>query len=244
MIKKLILTTLTIIFLLSPILIFTEQNTYRQELLKWLNNDSRGRRYLGYEDFLSGLFDSAAKEGIPAELLMNKLREGAAKNVPPQRLIAALSKEQERLKTARGILEDYGIKFEKTEDYYDTLKHLSIILLGGVEEKTLRNLIDISIDTSPGTSVDFSGLLLACDVLVQFNSIDILTQDEMYDLGKSLLLSKLKPAAYSNLASLYLSARARRVRKTELLKLIETTLLHGGGLIQLDQEISERYRKR
>ena len=212
------------------------ESTEYQSFNKWILNDRRGKRYADYSQFFNKLLNSAVKQDIPVDLLTIKIREGAAKNIPGQRLIAAISNELERLKTAKIILTDGKITLKNYNRYENTLKHISILLLGGLKSKTITNLFKIK-DKYSRTIND---VLTACDVLIQINSIDRLSQADLYNTGRALLISRLKSSYFSNIASIYLNARAKRIKSDDILKIIQRTLANGGGLIEIDQEISDR----
>ncbi|RKX83230.1 MAG: hypothetical protein DRP57_08325 [Spirochaetes bacterium] len=212
------------------------QPVSQQSFKKWLMNNPRGKRYAGYTEYFNSLFESASEDDIPAELIITKIREGAVKNIPPRRLITAVSNELYRLKTAKNILDTEKIVIRDYSSYKDTLKHISILLLGGVEAKTIKELFKQN-DKYSRTEND---VLAACDVLVQFNSIAQLSQSDLLKTGRALLMSRLKSASFSSLASIYLNARAKRIKTDDILRIIQRTLSRGGGLIQIDQEISDR----
>lgn len=250
------LTIIILLILISAVFIYAEegksgdtldsvsqsvsQSAERQNFNKWILNDTRGKRYSDYRQYFNELFDAASKQNIPAALLINKIHEGAAKNIPPQRLIKAVSNELIRLETAKYILDNEKITPKDYGYYEDTLKHISILLLGGIESKTIIRLLKLK-DKYSRTADD---ILTACDVLIQFNSIDRLSQGDLYSTGRALLMSRLKSASFSSIASIYLNARAKRIKTGDILKIIETTLENGGGLIQIDREISDRGRNR
>jgi len=211
-----------------------------RNLHKWIKTDRKGKRYSGYGEILSKLLKRAVKENIPAVLLMDKIREGAAKRIPPQRLITAVKNELTRLKTAKAIVYRQNIKPENEDQYANRLKHISILLLGGIKDKTITGLFNLMAETKR-TADD---ILAACDVLVEFNSINLLAQDDLYGVGKALLFSRLKASTFSGISSIYLNARAKRIKTEDILTIIKNTLTNGGGIIQLDQEISNRGRHR
>ncbi len=189
---------------------------------------------------MSELLKTALQENIPGVLLMDKIREGAAKHIPPQRLITAVNNELNRLKTAQIIVYEQNIKPENEDRYANRLKHISILLLGGIKDKTITRLFNLMAKTSR-TADD---ILAACDVLVEFNSINLLSQDDLYGIGKALLSSRLKASTFSGISSVYLNARAKRIKTEDILTIIKNTLTNGGGIIQIDQEISNRGRYR
>ncbi len=230
---------LILIFLLiSSVLFGIDKTTESTSVLeKWFKSDPRAKEYEELKPRIEEIFSAASKAKLPIWILMEKLQEGATKHVAPIRLVFGLQRELDRLKLAVSIVKKYKIPYKDKNELGAKLKHLSLILMGGIEYNTILKILEVNQKNNYGEEKIFS----LFDLLVQIKSINrTITQGDIRALSYSVLNSKLKPKSYSSLASIYLRAKASGLTDNTIISTIENVLKHGGGLVQLDYELRQR----
>ena len=68
--------------------------------------------------------------------------------------------------------------------------------------------------------------------------------EHILQLGHIVAASNLGPEGYSALASLFTKGQLYRVSRDDMLALVTDSFAHGGGLIQIDQELNRRRPRR
>ncbi len=109
------------------------------ELQAWLAGGRGAERYRGIAEQLMGIAVDLDREGLPGGLLMGRIREGAAKAVPPERLLEAAVAEAGRLKELAALLEAIGP--DPGSDAERVYGILSLCLRGGMPTGTLAALL-------------------------------------------------------------------------------------------------------
>lgn len=203
---------------------------------QWYRESDNARRYIDERSELAAVMEQAREDGIPPELIMLVLQEGAAKRVPPSRLIAALEAEEERLATARRILERVDLLPIRTADIQNALRELSVYQSAGVPPDVLDSVLARTDELDRG--------LAAVGALAQVVGIQPLRDDTMATLGISILASELTPATYASLSSAYLRGTLNGLPPETVVRIIVDVLEAGGGLIQIDRELRTRGRRR
>lgn len=203
---------------------------------QWYRESGNARRYTDERSELAAVLEQARQDGVPPELIMLVLREGAAKRVPASRLIAALEAEEERLATARRILERVDLLPIRTEDIRNALRELSVYQSAGVTPDVLSSILESADDLDRG--------LAAVAAVSQFLGIQPLSDNTTATLGISILGSELTPATYASLSSAYLRGTLDGLPPQTVARIIVDVLEAGGGLIQIDRELRARGRRR
>lgn len=231
---KVYLLLLTILFII-PHSVSGEESWKIQTLHSWFRLEKKASRYSEKKDEIELLFNEAEQAGIPPSLLMERLKEGAAKGVPPGRLVSALRSEKERLVTARHYLKEAGYQPENQH-----LKLLSIYFRGGLSVRSVGHLLN----TGNREKKEIDAVFLLLDAVFQISKTVTLSADQLTALGRVLLESRLHPKSYSSINSFFIKGRARRLDDREILGIIEDVLNSDGGLIQLDRELQRRAGRR
>ncbi len=238
---KIYLSTIVFLLVLNTLFGLDSNTEATPSLDRWFKTDPRAKQYSQSQSQIKSIFITASKAELPTWVLMEKLQEGASKHVPSPRLILGLNNELKRLKLAKSIVERYNIPYKDKNELGIKLKHLSLILMGGIEYNTIIQFLNADQKNNYGEEKIFS----LFDLLVQIKSINrAITQSELLLLGLSILNSKLKAKSYSPIASIYLRAKASGLRDKTITSTIENVLKHGGGLVQLDYELRQRGNSR
>jgi len=99
---------LCIVFLIIIPVFPLFSNDVEDDPTSWFNTFPEAEGYGRVKADILDILIEAERSGVPVRLLMSKMKEGAAKGIPPQRLVEALKQEGERLKRALDIIEAAG----------------------------------------------------------------------------------------------------------------------------------------
>lgn len=240
MVKHRVLRLLIFLLLLLPS-IFLFADGIEDECILWFDTAPEAAAYGTIQADILDILVEAEASGIPGQLLLSKMKEGAVKGVPPARLVTALKKERDRLLRALDIIEAAG--YSPAEDGASTeqsLKMISIILrdngssrlLEGVLYEAHRNNRSLSDGTA------------ACGAVFQVGKVTGLSEDQLLSLGTALFDGSLPSSAYNAVVSIFLKARAGRISEEEALDILIEVFGAGKGLIQLEREINRRVQRR
>jgi hypothetical protein len=219
---------------------FGDNKDTKNELSSWLQKNPQGKAYQNAEENLNRVIESTEKEGLPTEILMTRMREGAAKKIPEDLLVNALNEELDRLVLAKTILQNEEIQFSSKGAYQDALREISLLLLNGFSGEFVSGLLTFSVSQDKG----IEGVLAAGCSLLLISGTGHLSEEQLYNLGKALLSSRFSPAGYPSVASLFIKASVNQVEPVELLAPVIRILEQGGGLIQLERELRRRMKRR
>lgn len=192
--------------------------------------DARSRRYGQVRPDIEDLFRRAVSRDIPVVSMNTLLREAAAKNVPPGDLVRALDGELERLTRGQEILRNAGYQVAALPD--GTLRRISLYMQAGISDPILNELA--------AAEQEISALLEALETVASVLSTSALSDRSAVALGAALMNSALSPEAYGSVASAYVKGRARGLSSREVTDIVVRVLEAGGGIIQIDREISAR----
>lgn len=103
----------------------------------------------------------ASAQGLPIEPLVQKALEGAAKGVPPERVIAAIRELAARLATAAGALREGGVDAPDAE----TIEAGAFALTAGLSADHVRDLARASVPPyTPAATLRIAATLAAIGV--------------------------------------------------------------------------------
>lgn len=233
-------STAAVFFLLLTGNLFGEDLNGEEFLQDWFSDSGESGRYTTIEDDLYPIFRLADNSGVPPALLMEKLREGAAKGIPGGRLLSALRSELERLISAGDILDGSGyfadVGSSETQNAY---KIIAIMLREDIPEEKIRQLLEKGRERN----LPLTAATAACSAVFQVSSVTDLRENELLRLGTSLYDSDLGPSNYDAVVSIFVRGRVNRLEDEEILDIIEDVFTRGGGLIRLERELNKRTRR-
>jgi len=203
---------------------------------KELNNQEYKSLY--YQ--IRSIFSELEKKGLPGNSLLDKLNEGMAKGIPPPQLLKAIILEAQRINKAGQLLEKNQFPILNKKDNEELYKSISLFLLGGLSEEFLSVLLFLVKSKEESVRI-FSSL---CSTILNIKSITNLKEEALLTLAKILLQSELNSNSYSMLSSLFIKAKLRRMSDQEMLTLVLNILSGGGGILQIEEELSRRTRRR
>ena len=230
------LTLLIIMALLAPSL-FGED----PDLASWFRTDAKARAYRDVEGQISETFDAARGAELPLWILMEKLREGAAKGVRADRLSSGLRAEVARLAEARDILARGKVAIADRKSREGTLKSVSIALLSGLSSATIEEMFTRAVPPARGPQ----DAVAACAAVIPVREGSRLAEADIRRLGAALLASRLPSGAFKSVASFFVKAGARGVREQDILDaMVLHALESGGGLVQMEDELRLYLKRR
>jgi hypothetical protein len=238
LIKRVLLLFVLSLFLLIPSF-FVYSSSPEKILDEWYSTHSRADRYLGIREPLIGCFYELDNAGIPLDLLLERLNEGASKRVRPAILSREMDAEKERLFAAQRIIEEADTGDKGGDDLNKTLKHLSVYLRSGLSESTL--LFFMKGFSGSGTNKD--DLFALFYLFARLHAIKPMQQDLYFVLGKALLEGEYSTLTFDTLASLYLQAQAKGIPADQFVEIAIDTLHRQEDLSQLAREIERRARR-
>jgi hypothetical protein len=265
MIKKYVIVIICTMSL-SSFFLYTQSIDVKNELETWFQNNPEAEKYRGIEHQILSILTSSQQLSIPTELLMEKLREGASKGVPPSLLVQALSEEAERLSDIVNMISEINSRNEKTEGrpFFDTgnteeedivapeedtsrlrnrsdiIKQFSLFQRSGLSLTSIDSILEEARTLGKNKDIAFQSL----SALIKIPGVSSLSENEVTGLGEALLQSNLSPSSYSTLSSIFLKGRIYQISYSTISRIVIEILKKGGGLIQIEQEITRRGRKR
>jgi hypothetical protein len=214
------------------------------------------------KDELFTLFLSAEAQSLPLGILFERLQEGASKKVPAKKLLKALEEEVERLSDIKTMIKNINaLSFEQRQAYFfpglkagsspeemdqqrrkleDLMHQLSIINRSGISVKSMSALFTLAVnEEKPDTTI-----LLVLHGLIKIPGLNNLDNEEITNMGKALIQSTLSPESYGTLSSIFVKGRTYNLNYSVITDIVIQELKRGGGLVQIEQEIIRRGRKR
>ena len=251
------------IFLLLIPILFTgaDQDSVQQALDAWFAGRPESAAYNSIKNELYTLFSRAYTLTIPLTILFERLQEGASKRIPAQKLLKALEEEVERLYkilvmineidslsllqgevsffTSLGTESGPGEKGDE-EIHTNLIHQLSIFNRSGISVRSMSSLFSLALETEKSKGAMF----LVLHGLIKIPGLGNLDDEETTDLGTALLKSTLSPESYGTISSIYVKGRTYQLNYSTITEIVIDVLNRGGGLVQIEQEIIRRGRKR
>jgi len=207
----------------------------------WFRTEEKARAYLSIEQQLAATFDAARAAEVPLGILLEKLREGAAKGVRPDRLAAGLQEEARRLREAKDVLLARKVEIDDPALREEALKAMSIALLAGLSPHTAGEFFSLAVPPRRGPR----DALAALAAVIPVHDATRLADGEIRRLGAALLESRLPAPAFKSIAAFFLSASARGAREQDILEgMVIPSLQAGGGLVQMEEALRVFLRRR
>lgn len=208
------------------------------ELARWLATGTAAQRYGVVRESLSAIIASADLEGLPSLVLVERLKEGAAKGAPPPSLVAAGQADLDRLRSAGSLLRGAGAV--SLADPERVFRAISLGLRAGLSEATFASLLG----DSGGTPRMLDRSLAACETLLGLTGLTDLSQEELVRLGRALIAGKVPEAAWGSIVAVFAKGRAGKLDDGEILSLVTGVLERGGGMIQISGSVEAEARRR
>lgn len=209
----------------------------QEGLSLWYAKSALAGPYAAVRPELALILETAEKGGIPAELMMARLTEGAEKRVSPERLVLALRRDLESYALVRdaitGSLGDVSPK-----DMLGLLTMGGMALRSGMEAAVFDDVLRgaVSRGVSPRR---------AAAALVGVAALDsrfFLDNETERSLALSLSLSKEGEDHFSSLSSLFLRGKAGKLGTLDMVGLAIRAFNSGGGFLELENQILRRLK--
>jgi hypothetical protein len=199
----------------------------------------RSEMYASIRAELHRLFAAVRDEGVPPAPLMSVLREAAAKRVPAERLLQALAAESERLRLAVDVLAEYQLLPAQDTARGDALRRISVYLQGELSVAGMQGIARSAAELETG----LAATLEAMEAVSSVTATAGLAPDRQRRLGEALLMSELDPDGYGAVRSAYVKGRLAGLTAQTITEIVVRVLEAGGGIIQIDRELTERGRR-
>lgn len=239
-----------------------QTDTVEQTLDDWFKKQSGSDKYLPVKNELLSLFSSAHKQSLPLKILFERLQEGVSKNVPAKKLIKALEEEVERLTDISIMIDNVNTKsFEQNQVYFfprpesemkpeeknkqkrvleDLMHQLSIFNRSGISVQSMSSLFTLAVNEEKPDNT----ILLVLHGLIKIPGLNNLENEDITSMGIALAQSTLSPESYGTLSSIFVKGRTYNLNYSIITRIVIQELQRGGGLVQIEQEIIRRGRKR
>ena len=201
------------------------------ELDRWFRRSDNAERYAGRREAIVAVLREAEADHLPSDSMVKLVQEGAAKRVPPERLLDALTAERDRLEASARILASHG---HRTTD--DAVERLAIAQRGGVTPAVLDSIARAAKTTRQTVA--------AAEAIMQLYGVARVDATHAEGLAVALVETDTPISAYGSVPSLVLKGRAAGLSPEETMEIVIDTLKAGGGLVQIDREINRRGRSR
>jgi hypothetical protein len=207
----------------------------------WFKSDPLAPAYQGVEEQIRLVFDDAGRSGLPLRLLMEKLKEGAAKGVDPDKLAGGLRAEADRLLLAQEIFARRNVIFAGPGAREEAMQKVSIALLAGLSPELIEELFALGRPPARGPA----DAEAACAALIQMRESGRLAEKDLLRLGVALMSSRLPASTFRSIPPFFIKARARDIGERELLdSIVIKALESGGGLVQMEDSLRLRLKRR
>lgn len=214
-----------------PPAVGAEVQTYAP--LAWLDSPSAGP-YQGIRGELEALFFQAQGAGLPAEVLMDTLREGTAKRVAPSLLLGALRSEWDRDRFLLSLFQ--SIRITTQAPLGELIRRGSVLLRGGITMNTLDALLDYTLIL--GKTADRA--LSAAGAALRIVAISEGDPSMVGPLAQCLVRSTLGEEDFTTLVSVALKGKRLGITRESFIRLVQGTLDRGGGISMVDRELERR----
>jgi len=207
-------------------------------LSEWYSSSPAARRYKPMQAELSALMAEAEARGIPSELILSRLSEGAEKRVSSERLATALRGDIEAYASVLAILAETAPGAAAGQRRDSLLERGGMALRAGLSGELFKAFLGKAVGggAEPGRAID---ALLAVAAVGSRLGLDAGSEE---GLALSLAFSKEKADRFSLLSSLFLRGRAGKMGSRELVSLAVSVFDSGGGFLQLEAEITRRLK--
>lgn len=198
---------------------------------QWFESAPRAIRYDTIREELEQAHEAVVGEGIPDELVQRFLREAAVKRVAPDSLLPAFEAYLNRLVNAREAIDRAGGASTLEGDPVTMVETAATFLQTGATAETVSLLLERAETARHAREAFFT--------LAELYEIDDLSDEQLRELGRSILDSGLSADSYGSVASLYVQGRARRRPASRVISAITDALDDGGGLVQVRRALRQ-----
>jgi hypothetical protein len=209
-----------------------------EPLSSWFATSPAAGRYESIRGDLRTILADAERRGIPAELFMTRIAEGAEKRVASDKLVAALRKDLENYFAVLSIISKTMSAAPENRQRTDLLARGGMALRAGMDTGTFEQVFSDAVrrDVPPRRAIDALIAVAAVDSRMPLDG------EGKRSLASSLAASSEKEERFSLLSSLLLRGKTGKIGTRDLVALAVSILDSGGGFLQLENEITRRLK--
>ena len=209
----------------------------KREMELWLNT-SAGKRYKTKEEEFYRLLETAGLAGIPLSLMWERIALGAARRIEPLPLLNALEEDLVRFSSVNRIIKTSNFYFSSREEATLLLKGFYTFLIGGLEIGTLDGILSLAVLNGK----DSEAVLALGTLILKVHQSFRPKEANLTQIAEAVFNSKISPSSYDSLAAFFVKARTVPLTFQNTLDIFISVLSRGGGILQLEQELSRRSR--
>jgi hypothetical protein len=203
------------------------------------SQEQRRTEYSEVYDPLLSVFIELEQQDLPTASLIDKLKEGFAKKVSPERLLTGIKNEATRVKKTSELMKRVQFICRDENEKKELFRNISLFLLGGLPEDMLESMLrDVRDKEQAVKTVQSLGT-----TILKLKNITGLNDTELSSLSNVLLNSALNYSSYPMITSLFVKAKFRRISDQEMFLLVVNILKRGGGILQIEEELSRRTKR-
>jgi hypothetical protein len=209
-----------------------------EPLADWYAASPRAATYLSVRGELAALLADCEAEGIPPELLMARIAEGAGKRVEPGRLVSVLRVDLSNYVVIRGLVAKHYPGEVGGKRLAGLLERGGMALRSGLDAVQFGAMVN----AASARGADAARTMEAILAVAAAQASVPLDEDGKMALAVALALSGEGTERFSQLASILLRGRAGKLQTRDLVAIIVGVLGKGGGFLQVDREITRRIK--
>ncbi len=197
----------------------------------WLDSSREAVRYAAVRPRIRETAAAAIAAGVPAEAFISRIKEAAAKGIPPDTLAAALEADAARWITVAALLR--GRDWPPGEERADFYLAAGSSLLNGVGMPALAALVDWAVGAK--AAAGRTGAILG--TVASMGNAFRWTPETGARLALALAASRLKPGDFPALAELAGRAAAGGVSAQAFMEAAEAVFGAKGGIAELKKRL-------
>lgn len=177
----------------------------------------------------------AAVAGVPEEILVERLSEGAAKNADVATLERAVQEEAARLAALAGAI-DAAAADLTTKERTDAIREAALAMRAGVDAATIGQIVRWSV----GAGQELRRTIAALAALCTLQRTLELGSYETLALVGAMVRSREKPSRFASFASLLAEAHGRGMDARVLVETSVAVLARRGTFLAVRQELERK----
>jgi hypothetical protein len=203
----------------------------------WFDDASHGQ-YASAEPRVEQAAGDAARAGVPEGLLIERLDEGAAKQVAAPVLERALQEDAARLATIAALVDGAFPRLAAGERT-DALREGAIALRAGMTADTVGR----AIEWTAGSGQEPGRTMAALATVASLGRAVELDDSKQLALVQALVRSREPPSRYGSFVSLLSAARARGLDSGAVVSKTLAALSARGTFLAVQQELERALRR-
>jgi len=191
------------------LLLLPSSGTFSQETASWFQKSPEAGALSAQASRILGLAERLRAEGLPESLLLDRIREGLSKRIPPERLVQALQDETGRLTTGAALLKSQGLLPSDKNQAALLVGQIVLLLRSGLRDAEISAALAAATASDPRADPKNSvhRALAALGAVVVAEARAPLPETERRALVQNLLASRKDERTFDSTLRDYLAAK-------------------------------------